>query len=87
MSDEFNPNNSPYQKQLNYRKPTSDNRFRLPYNVSLISLLWSSENKNKNKFLFNKFLPEKVESFCKFIMRLGETDPCSRSQVIETRSS
>ncbi|KAF7151684.1 hypothetical protein RHSIM_Rhsim02G0028400 [Rhododendron simsii] len=32
ISEEFNPNNSPYQKQLNYRKPTPDNRFRLPYN-------------------------------------------------------
>lgn len=43
MSEEFNPNNSPYQKQLNYRKPTPDNRFRLPYNVSLIFLLLSSQ--------------------------------------------
>lgn len=32
MTDEFKPNNTPNQKQLNYRKSTPDNRFRLPYN-------------------------------------------------------
>lgn len=64
MSDEYN---SPNPKQLNYRKPTPDNRFRLPYNVSLIFLLWSSEKRN----LFNKFLFKKVECVRKLYKAVG----------------